>query len=331
MALQRSAITARVPLWRAVLLAAALTALAELALYRVVLPIVSHVPGSGPSALTRGLQLAAERSFEATAVLVLVGAALLAWARLRQDPATAVALIAALASVVAATAFSEGWAALAARVVLLASVLVVAVGAWVQPLRSSLAMRSAVAAAAVVVVAGQWPLLVEDVATVARGLQGASPAVGTTVGELALLCTPMLLALAYVQRRSPPNTAWVAAGAAALLTGALFAMRPDDTAIVSLWAVGVTLSLPAALYIVSASCAAFVLAGWLAESSTRPLAAGLVLLAVSGLQPAVVHHNLTAVVALALLAMPLVSAGHAIAPRARRAHVPMVAELGGRP
>ena len=63
-----------------------------------------------------------------------------------------------------------------------------------------------------------------------------------------------------------------------------------------------TLSLPAPLYIIAGAAAAFTLVSWSDDPSTRHLAIGFVLLVVAGVHVSVLHHNLTALAALALLA-----------------------------
>jgi hypothetical protein len=311
---------------RSILLAAAIAAAAELALYRVTLPVASHIPGADLGGAGRGLEVAAQLAFHATAVLVIAGAALLARHTIHSRPALSIALAAALASVAIATALPGGWAELVARGVLLIALALVVASAWT---RLPAAFALAHAAAALAVLAGQWPLLLEDAAE-ATGTSGTTAAaVSSSVGELALVLTPVLFALAYMRWRSPSGAAWAAAAGAGLLVAALLARQPDYAAIVSTWAVGATLSLPPFLYIVAATCTALVTVDWLREPATRPLAAGLVLLAVAALQPGVVHHNLTAVLALALLATPLVAIARPVAARARGGDPWMMAEVGG--
>ena len=58
------------------------------------------------------------------------------------------------------------------------------------------------------------------------------------------------------------------------------------------------------VYVGAGAAVGLLLAKWLTNRSTRHLAAGLALLAVAGIEPTLVHHNVTALVALLALAAP---------------------------
>ncbi|MEZ4503617.1 MAG: hypothetical protein R3C39_13405 [Dehalococcoidia bacterium] len=285
---------------RSLVLAAGLAAAAELVLFRVAVPVLSHMPGAGLAGVGSMLTAVAECSFKATAVLVLASAALVALRLARSEPAVAVALVAAFGGVTVETLASGGWASLTARAALVSAIGVVIAAAWT---RLPLLFGAAHAAAALAVLGGQWPLLVKDAAAVAGSAASTGTTVSTSVGELAFVFAPVLFAVALVRGHSPTRGSWIGGAAAGLFVASLLARRPDYAAIISSWAVGVTLSLPPFIYIVSAACAGLVAIEWLHAPATRPLAAGLVLLAAAALQPAVVHHNLTAVLALVVLAM----------------------------
>ena len=83
------------------------------------------------------------------------------------------------------------------------------------------------------------------------------------------------------------------------------ALVSDRTPLVALWASGATLWMPSLVYIGAGAAVGLLLANWLPNRSTRHLAAGLALLAVAGIEPTLVHHNVTALVALLALAAPM--------------------------
>ncbi|MEZ4552278.1 MAG: hypothetical protein R3B59_00040 [Dehalococcoidia bacterium] len=297
---------------RSLVLAAGVAAAAELVLFRVAVPVLSHIPGAGLANVGPMLAAVAERSFRATAILVLASAALLTRRLARSEPAVAVALVAAFGGVTVETLASGGWASLVARAALVSAIGMVIAAAWTRlpPLFSA-----AHAAAALAVLGGQWPLLVKDAAAVAGSAANTGTMVSASVGELAFVFAPVMFAVALVRGHSPTRAAWIGGAVTGLLVASLLARRPDYTAIISSWAVGVTLSLPPFIYIVSAACAGLVAIEWLHAPATRPLAAGLALFAAAALQPGVVHHNLTAVLALVLLATPPVAEATPLASR----------------
>jgi hypothetical protein len=139
------------------------------------------------------------------------------------------------------------------------------------------------------------------------------------VSEAGVLLTAALMALAAAHSSVPAR----AIALSSLMTLALLASyvrEPSTVAIVSLWATGVTMSLPGAVYVLAFGGAVFAVLAWAGRTETRPLAIGLVLLMVAGLQPQAVHHGVTAFLGLTFLslgtrpqrrAQPLTEATHA--------------------
>ncbi len=119
------------------------------------------------------------------------------------------------------------------------------------------------------------------------------------VGEAALVMALLLLALAVStsSHRGLTSSLGLAAGAGL----AAVSLVSDFTPFVALWATGAILWLPSLAYIAAAGAAGYVLASWLSEPATRHRAAGLILLAVAGIEPTLVHHNATALLALVAL------------------------------
>jgi len=278
---------------------------AELLLHRVATPILAHVPHEGPSTPAVSVAWAGERALGGTAILVGLLVLMLAAGARRHDRGLVAALLLGIAGT--ALALIEG-----GRVASLAGHL--AVGAAVVLVAGPAAFRlgggraTVLAFAASAMLAGQWFFASAEL----EGLTSASSSIGggmltPSLAEAALVLTPIAAACAELADRSPSRVQWLVAVLAAVSTSALLARSPGYTAIVSLWATGVTLALPAVLYVASVSSAALVLSMWLVRAATRPLAAGLVLLAVAGVAPGAVHHNLTAVAAVALLAWPTVA------------------------
>ena len=286
---------------RAALLALGFAAAAELALYRIADPTLSHIPNSALGLSGHVVHEAGQRAFEATAILVVACAALAAWTARRPEPAIAGALGLALASVALATLAPTASIALLARSLLVLSVAAIAASAVV---RRDPRWALAHSVAVIAVLAGQWPLLVEDVTEAAGGGLPTGTLGPATVAEVAFLLATALFVAAQLRRRSPTASAWIVSAGAGVLAAVLLARHPDYAAIISTWAVGATLALPPFAYIAAASCTGLLAVEWLREPETRPLAVGLVLLATAALQPAVVHHNLTAALALAVLASP---------------------------
>lgn len=298
MALSIAAGRTRLP--GALLVAAATLGVAELALYRVVAPILSHIPdGTVSHHLVDAARLSGERAFHGTALLVVLGTVAYLVADGRR-PATKVLIAAVLTTTLLAAVSTAPAARLVAHATFMVAVAALAGTALADRTR---VYALAVTAAALSLLAGRLPLVLDAVAAVRGGLDsGGGVATAATAAEAAFLLVPLLLAIELVRRRSPPLGAWFAAVAASLVVAAVLASSPVYTAIVSRWATGVTLSLPVPLYVTAAGALALVLTTCLATASHRLLAVGLVLFVVAGTEPAVVHHNITAVLALALMA-----------------------------
>jgi hypothetical protein len=135
-------------------------------------------------------------------------------------------------------------------------------------------------------------------------LDSAPGGIGTmkAFSEVALLVTAALVGLTAASRRSP--RALVAGLGVSLLLVAAYAREPATLAIVSMWATGFTLSLPPVLYLAGFGAMTFAAVSWAERPDTRHLAAGLALLLVAGLQPQALHHGITAILGLMLLATP---------------------------
>lgn len=276
--------------------------LAEVALFRVLGPIAAHVPsiaGSGP--LVRAVEAAGEQAFLATAFIVVAATVFyLASAHWRREVAPALVTACLVTTLIASTVDAPA-ARVAAHATLAIAVTAVAAAAVARPG----VYRAGAVVAAAALVAGRLPLFLDSLASLwPRGGGQLPVAAVASVAEAAFVLVPVALAVELLRRRSPPTRAWLAALAASMLVAVALAFSPSYSAIVSTWATGVTLSLPVPVYIVSASAAALVLTTWLTEPQWRLAAAGLVLLLVAGTQPAVMHHNLTAVLGLVLLASP---------------------------
>ena len=283
------------PLGRAFVLSAATLGTLELAIDRVAAPILAHIPRDAAAPLVAEVaSFLGQRALAATALLVAL-AALVVAATPRPDgwgSRVADAAVGATALLTAAT--DASLAALTMHVAVVCAAIVVGVR-----------VRSAgVVLAAAAVAMGQIPLALDRVADVLAVAAPSTNVALLTAAEAALMLAPIALAVELVRRESPSTLAWSVALLGGLAVSAALARSPSYVAITSLWATGVTLSLSPVLYVIAAACAALVMTTWLSRPATRHLAAGLALLVVAGPQPAVVHHNLTAVLALVLLASP---------------------------
>ncbi len=261
--------------------AAAVVGAAEIALQRIAVPVSAHVALPGAERLPGFGDFAAG----ATATLVVAAAAALAFA-LRRRAAVAAVLAAGLGATLVAVA-------LPGRQRL--GYLVVAAGLLVIPLLRprALARTAALGAAAIATVAGLWPLV-----------SGGGVGEARTLAEIAIVAAPLIAAAAIVRRRPVPAAAWAWAAAAGGLAAVAVTVRLDTVAMATVWALGITLALPAAAYVAAAAAAGFVVASWWVDPGRRMWIAGAALLGVAGLQPAAVHHSLTALVALAVLSLP---------------------------
>ncbi len=122
------------------------------------------------------------------------------------------------------------------------------------------------------------------------------------------MTAPLLLALAAAGRDVIPVRGWGGALAGGVVAAGAIVFGDSFAAVGATWAIGATLALPPMLYIAGAAGFGLVVATWVTRDAARPLVAALVLLAVAGIQPAVIHHSLTALLALAVLACPSVAA-----------------------
>jgi hypothetical protein len=120
--------------------------------------------------------------------------------------------------------------------------------------------------------------------------------------ELALVAAAMFFALAALERPLS-RRALAASGFLTLALAASFYREPSTVAIVSLWATGVTMSLPGLVYIGAFGAVVFAGWSWSNTRSTRHLAVGLALLMVAGLHPQALHHGITALLGLTLLSV----------------------------
>ncbi len=261
--------------------AAAVGGAAEIALQRIAVPVSAHVALPGAEWLPAFGDFAAG----ATAALVVGAVAALAFA-LRRRAAVAAVLAAGLGATLVAVALPDrqrfGY-------------LVVAAGLLVIPVLRArdLAWTAALGAAAVATVAGLWPLV-----------SGGGVDEARTLAEIAVVAAPLIVATGIVRRQPVPAVAWAWAVAAGGLAAVAVTIRLDTVAMATVWALGITLALPAVAYVAAAAAAGLVVATWWADPARRIWIAGAVLLGVAGLQPAAVHHSLTALVALAVLSLP---------------------------
>jgi hypothetical protein len=284
----------------AVLLAGALAAsgLAELLLQRVVYRVGVHIPRSGAFLeVYEAATWLGDLAFRLTAALLAPAALLLAAHLLRQRSRAILG-----AGIVALLGLNLLVWPLGVDAVRGAVPILFAGGAaWAvgQSLAGGgpLAPRGAVAAAGAALVLGAY-----------RGGLDAPGAVSAfqLASEAAMLVAAGLLFLAArpsIRGRLPAFTAVSLTGAVVVV----FAREPATVAIVSTWASGITLSLPPVLYLGALAAATLAVVAWLRRASTRHLGTGVLLLAVAGLQPQVLHHYVTALMGLALLALGPVS------------------------
>lgn len=267
--------------------AAAVGGVIEVLLERVAGPILAHAAGPSLAPAAATVSRVGTVVVGATAILVVLAAAAWAgeaWSRSRVV-ATAI-LVAAAATIVAGISGDGSILTLLNLSIAVAAIVTVLV------FRAPGIYGLAIAAVAVAIVAGQWSL---------NDLSGQTTVTARVIAETALVLALFLFAgsaIGAIQRRSLIGLAVGAVLAAAAL------MSPH-TPLVALWTSGATLWMPSVVYIAAGAAVGMLVTSWLPVRSTRHLAAGLVLLAVAGIEPALIHHNLTALVALlALSAAP---------------------------
>ncbi len=270
----------------AITIAAAVAGVVEVLLERVAGPILTHAAGPSLAPVAAMASNLGTFVVSVTAVLVLLAAvawAGVAWARHRIVGA---AILAAVVTALAAGVFAGS----GTLTLLHLSVAVAAIGT-VLVLRLPGIYGIAVAAVAVAIVAGQWSL----------GSQGGEFTVPARVIAEAALVVALILFAASVAGWSRRRSVVGLTIGAVVATAALLS---DRTPLVALWASGATLWMPSLVYIGAGAALGLLLANWLPNRSTRHLAGGLALLAVAGIEPTLVHHNVTALVALLALAAP---------------------------
>ncbi len=265
--------------------AAAVGGVIEVLLERVAGPTLTHAAGPSLAPAAAMVSRVGTIAVGATAILVLLAAVAWAGAAWSRSRIVAAAILAAVVTTLAAGFIGYG----SALTLLHVAVTVAAVG-MVLTLRLPGAYGGAIAAVAVAIVAGQWSL---------AGLSGHVAV--RVVAEAALVLALLLFAVSVVGTFGRRSLIGLTAGAMVAAASLMSARTP----LIVLWASGATLWMPSAVYICAGAAIGLLLATWLPDRSTRHLAAGLVLLAVAGIEPALVHHNLTALVALLALAVPI--------------------------
>ncbi|MCP3974552.1 MAG: hypothetical protein GY720_08680 [bacterium] len=275
----------------------------ELALHRMVSPIVSHVPGIPGGASTADvIRAGGEATLRATAVAIPAAVLAVAAVLWRRRHLLAVLLVAGVGLYLAYDIVPGAHL----RVVLYTITIITVVVAVVTAAASLPKLHAAaLAVLALGITAGVWPHVANAAGSAGLFTGGAGdPAVQRAIGEATFAGAFGLFGLAAVrrglQRRATP---WVA-GLAGLITATTLATQPGHAAIMSLWATGLTLTLSPFVYVIAAMGLAAALAEWTTSVATRHWVAGLTLLAVVGVSPAMMHHNLGAVFAVALLALP---------------------------
>jgi hypothetical protein len=287
---------------RTILLATALTGLVEVVLFRLAAPVLSHIPdGPGGSTLAEAVRASGNSALRATALLAPLAVIALAGAVWSARRVQAVLLYAATAATLGATVLTDDVLALIAHgVTVLLVVALVAAAARAMPRTHALG----VGLLAVSFVAGRWPLALDTVSGSGLSAVDSTGMAAQTIAEATLVAAPVALAISVVRRGVHSRRAWRMAAIGGIAVAVTLVFAPEYLAIMTLWASGVTLSLPQFTYVVAAACLGLVVGEWSAKGSSRHLAAGIVLVAVAGVTPTVVHHNLTAVAGLALLAVP---------------------------
>jgi hypothetical protein len=305
-----------------VAVAAAAVGAVEVLVARLALPVLWHVP-SGEVGRVLGSPLAGtgDLATQSTAILVGAGATALAIrAFSMRQWMNGSALVFAVVGTAVLTAGPPLLLSVAMRGALILAA--VAIAGLALRRRNPLLVAPAVTAAAVAVVA-QWLFATDDLQRILPAGPALDMVTAHAISELLLVATFIAAAVAVSARGNVPQTAWIAAVAASALAAAILARDPANAAILSRWAFGATLSLPTVLYIAAAAGGTLALVTWLVDPASRHLAAGLVLVAVAGAQPAYVHHNLTLLFAAALLAMPPTVVAASFSPAARPRIQPM--------
>lgn len=270
---------------------------------RLMLPLLWHIPSGGLGArvanpLSHGTALAIDLVW----VMVFVGVAALAFAAARrgETPGAILAGLALISTVALSVRLAGLWliafqSAFAVAAVMFTFAAVVRVGP---------AQRVQLLAIAVMVIAAQVIFISDELQALVPGPIGVPEAGLVLLAEVALLVALIGAGLSALASGAASRAGWTSAVVASVLVAALVARDPASAAILSRWATGVTLSLPPLIYVAAASSATLAIVSWLPDRSSRHLSAAVVLILVAGVQPALVHHNLTLFFAAMLLATP---------------------------
>jgi hypothetical protein len=277
----------------------AVSGLAELLLQRVVYRIGVHIPRDGTFlTLYETATWTGDFAFRLTAVLAAVTAGLMVFLGLRHlaaGPAVAAFLATLLAADLLAWPAGLDAAPVVAGLTLTLGVAWLVGRAFAAGYPATL--KVGIAAAGLAVGLAQYRPLSEGL-----GLPAGPVGPLQATMEAAVLVAAALFALAAL---SLPGRRF-ALGAAALVAvvaAAVYFRQPSTTAIVSLWATGITLSLPGPLYLAAIGALAFAATSWLRSAEHRHLGLALVLLTVAGVHPQALHYNLISFMGLALLAL----------------------------
>lgn len=292
---------------RTVALAAAAVGLIEIGLFRIAAPVLSHVPsGAGGTGLFDAVSASGHLALRSTAILGPLALLSLGISVCRTHRGLGALLLGVLVLTYVQTALSSP------TVALLTETLAVAAAIWLVALTAQHAatwQAIGVALLAGSFLAGRWPLVTDSLS--ASGIvvpDGA--AFVQTLAEACLVAAAISLAVGVARNGPAAQWAWTAAIGSGVVAAALLVYAPGYTAIVALWSTGVTLSLPPAGYILAIAGLGLVLTEWLADQDTRVLAAGLLLVMVAGITPVVLHHNLTALAGVGLLALAAMPVRH---------------------
>jgi hypothetical protein len=186
----------------------------------------------------------------------------------------------------------------------LVALAVAAAAAWVAGTAINGGMRLAVFAAATAIALSQFWTGMTLLGQQPPGLESMRLFSETAIVAAALVCAAVAFGEGRVRRPA------VGSSILALVIAATYLREPSTFAIVSLWAAGITVSLPPVAYLAAFTAAAFAVLTWVRQPTTRPMAIGLVLLLVAGLQPQALHHGVTALIGLVLLSgAPIAGAG----------------------
>ncbi len=274
----------------------AVSGLAELVLQRLIYRVGIHIPRSGLFLeLYRIATSGGDFAFKLSAVLVVMASALtVLWLlRQRREPVLGALMLGLIVATFLAWPF--GFAAGSQ----LGAVFFALGLAWVM---GQAIGRPPLSFLNFAIFASGAALLLGQYRTGFASLGVTPDGIGTVqlASELALLVAVAFFTLAAA-RAAPSRWPTVFAVGLTLLLVSAFVREPTTVAIVSLWATSVTMSLPAVLYVAAFGGVAFVILTWLRCAETRQLGVGLCLLVVAGLQPQVLHHELTALLGLTLL------------------------------